>query len=122
MSFAQSDVAQQHSVGFLGHQLQAEKILDLEPVDFLGPVPAELFESFQDWEPSGFDPPFNDALAPLGVFAFDQPAQVFDMVPVLLSALLSHFHMVFVEEGQFEIIQMLAEQGGIEFHEFDLGS
>ena len=64
-------------VGFLGDELQAKEILNLEPVDFLGPVPAELFESFEDGEASGFDAALNDALAALGVFAFDQPTQIF---------------------------------------------
>ena len=104
MRFAQSDVAQQHRVGFLGNELQAKEVLDLEPIDFLGPVPAELFEGFDDREASGFDAPFNDALAPLGVLAFDQPTQIFDVVPVLLSALLGQFGVVSLDEGQFEVV------------------
>ena len=65
----------------------------------------ELFESFDDGEASGFD-----ALASLGVLAFDQPTQIFDMIPVLLSALLSQFGVVFLDERQFEVVQMLGEQ------------
>jgi hypothetical protein len=110
MRFAQSDVAQQHCVGFLGNELQAKEVLHLEAINFLGPVPVELFESFDDGEASGFDAPFNDALASLGVLAFDQPTQIFDMIPVLLSALLSQFGVVFLDERQFEVVQMLGEQ------------
>src|SRR6266498_1874973 len=120
MGFPKADIAQQHGVGFLGNELQAEQVLDLEPIDFLGPVPAKLFESLDHREASGFDAPFNDALASLGVLAFDQAAQVFEMVPVLLSALLSHFTVVCLDEGQFEVVQMLGEQRWIGFHEFCL--
>jgi uncharacterized protein YqhQ len=56
---------------------------------------------------SGSDATFNDALAALGVVAFDEAAQVFEMVPVLLGALLSQFGVVVLEEGQFEVVQVL---------------
>ena len=94
----------------MGDEFQAKEVLDLEPIDFLGPVPAELFEGFEDGEASGFDAAFNDALASLGIFAFDEPAQIFDVIPVLLSTLLSQFGMVVLDEGQFEVVQMLGEQ------------
>ena len=45
--------------------------MHLEAIDFLGPVPAELFERFEDREARGFHATFNDALAALGVFALD---------------------------------------------------
>ena len=94
----------------MGNELQAKEVLHLKAINFLGPFPVELFESFDDGEASGFDAPFNDALASFGVLAFDQSTQVFDVVPVLLSALLSQFGVVLLDERQFEIVQMLGEQ------------
>jgi hypothetical protein len=99
MGFAHSDGTQKDDVGFLGQELQTEQILDLEPIDFLGPVPAELFEGLDDREAGSFDPTFNHPLASLGVFAFDQAAQVFDVIPVLASALLGQFGVVALDEG-----------------------
>jgi hypothetical protein len=46
MGFAQSDVAQENDIGFLSHEVQATEVLDLQTINFLGPVPAELFEGF----------------------------------------------------------------------------
>ena len=109
MGFAQSVGAQKDDVGFLGQELQTEQILDLEPIDFLGPVPAELFEGLDDREAGSFNPPFDHTLASLGVFAFDQAAQVFDMVPVLTSALLRQFGVVPLDEREFEVVQMLGQ-------------
>jgi hypothetical protein len=69
-------------------------MLHLEPVDLLGPVPAELFERFEHGEASRLDAALNDALAAFVVFALDQTAQVFEMVPVLLSGLLRQFEVI----------------------------
>ena len=94
MGFAQADIAQQHDVGFVREELEAKEVLDRQPVDFLGPVPAELFEGFEHREAGSLDAAFDDALAALGVFTFDEAAQVFHMVPVLLRALLGEFAVV----------------------------
>ena len=83
--------------------------MNLEPIDLFWPVPAELFEYLDDREAGGFDAAFNGALASLGVFAFDQAAQVFDMVPVLTSALLRQFGVVPLDEREFEVVQMLGQ-------------
>ena len=44
------------------------------------------------------------------------------MIPVLASALLSQFGVVALDEGKFEVVQMLGQERGIGFHEFCLGS
>ena len=95
MALAHADAAQEDDVGLLGQELQAEEILDLEPVDFLGPAPVELFEGFQDGEPGAFDPRLHAALELVVVLALDEAAQVFEV---------------------------RGEQGGFGFHGFDLGS
>ena len=75
MGFAEADAAQEDDVGFFLDELEAEEVLDLEAVDFLGPVPAELFEGLDDGEAGGFDAPLDGALAAQGGFAFDELAR-----------------------------------------------
>ena len=41
MGFAQSDEAEDENVGLIVDELETEEILDLEAIDFFGPVPAE---------------------------------------------------------------------------------
>jgi len=106
----QSDSSQENDIGFLSDELQSEEVLHLETVDFLGPVPVELFEGFEDREAGGLDASFDDALAALGVLAFDQATQVLDVIPLPLGALLGQFGVVRLEVGQFEIIQMLTDK------------
>ena len=120
MRFAQADVAQQDAMGPLGEELQAQEVLDRQPVEFLGPIPLELCERFQDREPGGFDASFKDPLAPRDVFALDKPAQVFEVAPRWLSGWLGQVQVVRLQAAQFEVVQGFGEQGGIWFHELDL--
>jgi len=48
MGFAKADQAEEDDVGFFLDEAQTEEILDLEAIDFFGPVPAEGFEGFED--------------------------------------------------------------------------
>ena len=50
MGFAEADQAEEDDVGFVFDELEAEEVLDLEAVDFLGPVPAEGVEGFDERE------------------------------------------------------------------------
>ena len=109
MRFAQSHVAQQHDIGRLGEELQAKEVLDGQSVEFLGPIPLELFERFQNREARGLHTPFNGVLAALLVLAVSEPSQVIDMSPGLLSGLLGQFGVMGFEEGQFEFIELLVE-------------
>jgi len=99
MGLAQADGAEKDHVGFLRHELQAEEVLDLEAVDFFRPIPAELFEGFDDGKAGGLDATFDGALAPFLEFTLDQSGQVLDVIPVLLGALLSQFGVVVLDEG-----------------------
>jgi len=110
VGFSEAHISQEHDVGFLFEELHAEEVLHRHAVDFLGPVPAELFQRFEHREAGGFDAPFDDALAALVVFAFHDPAQVFDMVPLVLGGLLGQFPVMVLHEGQFQIFQVLLEQ------------
>jgi hypothetical protein len=75
----------------LFQELEAKEVLDLEPVDFPGPVPLELLKGFQDGEAGGFDPRLDDMLAALLVLAVDESAEIIDVAPGLLRRLLSQF-------------------------------
>ena len=62
MSFAEANQTQENNVGFLFDKTKPEEILDLEPIDFFGPVPTEAFQGLDDWKTGGFDLPSNRAL------------------------------------------------------------
>ena len=51
MGFAQTDQTQEDDIGFVVDELQPEQILDLQAVDFLGMIPVEGVQSFDDFEP-----------------------------------------------------------------------
>ena len=110
VGFAQTDVSEEDDVSFVLEELQPEEVLHRHAVDFLGPVPAELFQRFDHREAGGFEAPLDDALAALVVFTFDKPAEVFDVVPLVLGGLLGQFPVVTLHKGQFQIFQVLLEQ------------
>ena len=91
-------------------EIQAKEILDLEPVDLFGPVPIELLKCFDDRKSSGLDPPLDTALTPLIVFALDEPAQVFDVVPMPLNGLAGQGAMLALDAGKLEIIEVVDQQ------------
>ena len=111
VGFTQADGAQEDGVGVVFQELQTEKVLHLELVDFLGPVPAELFEGFDDREAGGFDPQPDGVFPALLVLAVDEPGQVFDVSPRLAGGLLGQFVVLSLEERQLEIIELLSKQG-----------
>ena len=110
VGFAQADGPQKDDIGFLCQELQPEEVLDLEAIDFLGPVPAELFEGFDDRKAGGFDAQLDGVLEPLLVLAVDEAAQVVDVAPGLLGSLLGQFGILGLEERQLEVIEVLMQQ------------
>jgi hypothetical protein len=85
----------------------------LELVDFLGPVPAELFEGFEDRKAGGFDPPPDDVFAALLVLAVDEPGQIFDVSSGLPGGLLGQWVVLRLDERQLEVVELLSKQGGV---------
>jgi len=75
VSFAEANQTQENNVGFLFDKPKPEEILDLEPIDFFGPVPTEAFQGLDDWKTGGFDPPSNRALLTGRYFALKEPTQ-----------------------------------------------
>jgi hypothetical protein len=85
---------------------QPEEVLDLEPVDFLGPVPVELFQGFQHGKAGGDHTPSHRAVyLPQGL-PFHQAAQVIHRRPVLLGGLVGQTLIVLLHIGQLELGQV----------------
>ena len=61
------------------NELELEEVLNLEPVDFLRPVPAERVEGLDDGEAGGLDAPGDGALVAQGRLALDELLQVAEM-------------------------------------------
>jgi hypothetical protein len=55
-------------------------------------------------------------LEPLLVLAIDEPGEVVNVGPGLLGGLLGQFGTLGFEEGQFEVIQLLMQEGGLGVH------
>jgi hypothetical protein len=76
----------------------------------------ELFEGFDDREAGGPQAQLHGVLAALLILAIDEPGQVFDVSPLVLSGLLGQLSILRFEEGQFELIQLLMQEGGLGVH------
>ena len=76
MGFAEADGAQEDDVGLVMNELESEEILDLKAVDFLGPVPAEGVEGFDDGEACRMDAPGDGTVGTQGGLAFDELGEV----------------------------------------------
>src|SRR6266487_5085141 len=113
MRFSEADGTQENDVAFVGQKLQAEEVLDLEAIDFLGPVPAELFEGFQYRETRGLHAQLDGVLESLVVLAVNEAAQVVDVTPALLSGLLGQFGILSFKEREPEVIELLVQQCGL---------
>ena len=79
VGFAEADQAEEDDVGFVLDELETEEVLDLEAVDFLGPVPAEGVEGFNDGEAGGLEAPGDGAVGAQGGFAFDELGEVVEV-------------------------------------------
>jgi hypothetical protein len=102
VSFAEANQTQENNVSFLFDKTKPEEVLDLEPIDFFGPVPTEAFQSLDDWKTGGFDPPSNRALLTCRYFALKEPTQVVEMAPVVGGAFDSQGLAVFFDTSQLE--------------------
>jgi hypothetical protein len=91
-------------------KIKPEEVLDLEPIDFFGPVPTEAFQGLDDWKTGGFDPPGNGALLTGRDFALKEPTQVVEMAPVVGGAFDSQGLAVFFDRSQLEVIKVLIKQ------------
>ena len=88
----------------------------MQTVDFLGPVPLELFQGFEDGKARRLDAVLDGALEPLLILGVNQAAEVFDMAPGLLGGRLSQFVVLVFDERQLQRVQLLMQQRGLGAH------
>jgi hypothetical protein len=105
----------------LGEELQAKEVLHLKAVDFLGPVPTELFEGFQDGKVGRLDAAFDAALTALVELALDQSAQIIDVTPLGLGGLLGQIGVMVEDEGELKLLEVFLEERRFGFHDSGLG-
>lgn len=74
-------------IAVLRQERQAEEILHLGAIDFLGPVPIELVEGLERREASGGQAARDGQLLSAQRFALHQPRQIIDMGPLLVGRL-----------------------------------
>ena len=117
MGFADSHRPKKYDVCFLRDELQAKEVLDLETIYLFGMIPLKLFEGLDDRNVGVFNSALNAALALLVVFAFNEMAEIFQMIPMLGGSLRGHLWMLIMDELEFEVFQMVLEEAGFVFHE-----
>jgi len=89
VGFPKANSACENNVGMVFEEGQTEEVLDLGAVDFLGPGPVKLLESFDGRKMSGGNASLEGLLfATLG-FAVDEPGQIFGGEPLFLGGLSS---------------------------------
>src|SRR6266536_2752011 len=96
-----------NDVHFVGNERQAEEILDLGPVDLLGPAPLEVFQQFDGGKASGDDAPLHGPLVSSLALSVDQPSQVVDVGPVLLRGFRGQSGVLLVEVTQAHGLKLL---------------
>jgi hypothetical protein len=74
VGFAEAGPAHENDIGLVLEKGEAEEILHLGSVDFLGPSPIELFESFNDGEARRLEAALGGPIFPPERFALDQTA------------------------------------------------
>ena len=87
MGLSETDAAQEDDIGLVLEELQAEEVLHGCSVDFLGPVPAELVQGFEDRETRHTDSPLNGAIVAQGGFSCSETGKVAHMRPVVCGGL-----------------------------------
>lgn len=116
VSFTKTDQAEDDDICMIVDELEAEEILDLKTIDFLGPVPAEGIEGFDDGEASGLDSPGNGTVGMQGGFAFDELGEVVEVSDGVFGGGGSQRPAVLFDKGQVQGIEVGVKGGAIGFH------
>ena len=112
VAFAQASAGDEHHVGVLGDEVQAEQVLYLQAVDLGGPVPVERVQRLEHREAGVLDAPLDPAVGSGGGFAAHQFGEVVQMRPVLVRSGLRHREAVLADEGQVQLGELRAQDGG----------
>ena len=106
MGFTDADHAEEDDVGMIVNELEAEEILDLEAIAFLGPVPAEGIEGFDDREARGLDAPGDGTVGTQGGFAFDELGEVGEVGDGVFGSGCGQRLAMLLEEGEVQGIEV----------------
>lgn len=106
MGFSKTDSADKDHVGLGRHKGQAEEVLNLGAVDFLGPVPRELFQGFEDGEAGGGQAPLQSPLIARCTLRVQEACQVIDMGPVLPGSLGAQGLVVLVDPVKVQGLEL----------------
>ena len=112
MGLAEPDAADEHDVGGVVEEAQAEEVLDLEAVDLLRPGPVEGIEGFLHGESGETDAPFNGTVASQVGLALDESFEHGEVVGLLFGGAAHDVGVVLADEGELEGVEMGVE--GIE--------
>lgn len=108
VAFSEADVGDEDHVGMVLNELQAEEVLNLWPVDLLGPAPVELIQCLEHREAGEADTPLDAPIFTLLGLTLDQPGDILDVRPMLGGGCLRQRFIVFKQIGQLEVAQMRA--------------
>ncbi len=84
--------------------------------DFLGPVPVELVEGFDEGEARSGEAAGNTAILAALAFAFDEAAQILHGGPLIAGGLIGQGLMLFLDEGEVESLELFVELSGFAIH------
>src|ERR1051326_5428582 len=98
-----------NDVHFVGNERETEEILDLGPVDLLGPAPLEVFQQFDGGKASSDDASLHGSLVSSLALPVDQPSQVVDMGPVLLRGFRGQSRVLLVKVTQTHRLELLLQ-------------
>lgn len=93
-------------------ELEAKEVLDFEAIDFLGPVPAEGVEGFDDGEAGGLDTPGDGAIGTQSGFAFDELGEVVEMGERFFRGSGGQGLAVLFDEWQTQGVELCVKFGG----------
>lgn len=116
MGLTQPHSAQENDVGSGFDEAESEEILDLGAVDFPGPTPLELFQSFEGGKAGGVDAALKRGLVATDAFRIEETSEIVDVSPGVAGGI-DRKGSVLIEEGvEVESLELLFETLLVGFH------
>ena len=110
---AQADEAQEDDVGFVLDELEAEEILNLEAIDFPGPVEAEAFQGLDDGKAGILDSSERGAVGPQSGLAFDELGEIVEVGTLFAGGAGGQRGAVFTDKGQAQVFEVAIEGSNV---------
>lgn len=116
MGLTQPHSAQENDVGPGFDKAESEEILDLGTVDFPGPTPLELFQSFEGGKAGGVDAALKRGLVATDAFRIEEAGEIVDVSPGVAGGI-DRKGSILIEEGvEVESLELLFETLLVGFH------